>query len=1395
VPDHEFTFNPNSPPRSTPQRDLTQRQFLKKLVGTAAGVAGLAALAVLFPAAAAAQTLPHGVPDFCATPTLTSVQAGDWSSPSTWTPARAPIASDVVRVAHAVSVSGTAPVAECVGVTGTLTLSDNSRLTAGIILVYEPGALVAGDLLPITAEIVFADKILNKTGEGTGPLDPEQYGTGLIVFGKLRLRGHPRTPFQRLATDPAAGASSLTLTATPDGWQAGDHLVVPDTRALPYGQRPSPNPNHVYAPQYEERETTAAVTSASVPLDTPLTYAHAGVEDHRAHVANLTRSVTLRSANPNPGGTRAHAIFLHHADVDIRYAAFVDMGRTTEDELDSTTFDGNTVTHVGTNQIGRYPVHFHHLSGPSPAINAYQFVLIGSVIERSKKWPVAVHNSHYGLIEDNVAYDWKGSGFVTEDGSETEVIFNRNFALRGTGFGGREGLGREGVGFWFRGTDLVVTNNVAANILATDGGANSAYGFKYFLSGLDWVTYPVAPGSSTTTMRHPNATPVRQFEGNEVYGAIESGLTFWWVGTESEDPHLSTDESVFKDTTVWNAYNLGIFVYPSYHVTIDGFVQRSTIIDGGGIEFGDYYARDFKMRRLDIRNRLAGVNGSPHTDGTAVVLEDSDLRNHANLQISTSWTASSTAEFLKERRWAVNRVVMVPAPSGDAAAPSGNVVLIYKTDQTANLIKLDEILIENERVYYTQQAADFVVPVTVLNGQGQPTLIGAPVAGKTNQQTWIDHGIAIAGAVAPCTTTRTHFVNAFVCSSGASTNPTVTGGASPNTVAAGGTTLLTANVTPGTNPTSTGLSVTVTTTDIGIPGTTQLFDNGTNGDAAAGDNTFSRSVTVDPGTTAGAKSLLVTVADAQSRGGSGTISVTVQAQQSGGSGARQFVPTSRLEYADNNAFDAGSNFSLSLWVKFATNNNNGEIVRKDGNYILRTAGSNLHWLWWDGTGGLRAFIIPLPSLNQWHQLVITVNANVSEKVYLDGTDLGLSEGSIGGGTRLLTAPFFLGGSSAGEAFNGEVALIGLYSSVLTGANVTALQTQRPNTVATGTLQAYIPLDADTDEKIVGITATPTGTINTTTGPLSTTPTVIGGASPNTVAAGGTTLLTATVTPGTNPTSTGLGVTVATSAIGIPGNTQLFDNATNGDVTAGDNVFSRSVTVDPGTTAGAKSLPVTVSDAQTRTGSGTISLTVGTQQISARQFVPTSRLEYSDNNAFDAGSNFSLSLWVKFATNNNNGEIVRKDGNYILRTAGSNLHWLWWDGTGGLRAFIIPLPSLNQWHQLVITVNANVSEKVYLDGTDLGLSEGLIGGGTRLLTAPFFLGGSSAGEAFNGEASDIGLYSSVLTGANVTALQTQRPNAVATGTLQAYIPLDADTDEKIVGITPTPTGTINTTTRP
>src|SRR5262249_19836514 len=108
---------------------------------------------------------------------------------------------------------------------------------------------------------------------------------------------------------------------------------------------------------------------------------------------------------------------------------------------------------------------------------------------------------------------------------------------------------------------------------------------------------------------------------------------------------------------------------------------------------------------------------------------------------------------------------------------------------------------------------------------------------------------------------------------------------------------------------------------------------------------------------------------------------------------------------------------------------------------------------------------------------------------------------------------------------------------------------------------------------------------------STPPTGVGSSNPSAVVPGDTTLLTVTVTPGTNPTSTGLAVSANLSSIGGSTTQAFFDDGTHGDVTPGDNVFSFQATVSSGTAGGTKSLPFTVTDAQARSSSGAISLTV------------------------------------------------------------------------------------------------------------------------------------------------------------------------------------------------------------
>ncbi|MFN0137483.1 MAG: dockerin type I domain-containing protein [Phycisphaerae bacterium] len=90
---------------------------------------------------------------------------------------------------------------------------------------------------------------------------------------------------------------------------------------------------------------------------------------------------------------------------------------------------------------------------------------------------------------------------------------------------------------------------------------------------------------------------------------------------------------------------------------------------------------------------------------------------------------------------------------------------------------------------------------------------------------------------------------------------------------------------------------------------------------------------------------------------------------------------------------------------------------------------------------------------------------------------------------------------------------------------------------------------------------------------------------------GVTLLTVNVTPGSNPPSTGIAVQTDLSSIGGSANQAFFNNGTNGDETAGDGVWSFEWIVPELTAAGDKNIPYTLSDAQGRSTTGALALTV------------------------------------------------------------------------------------------------------------------------------------------------------------------------------------------------------------
>lgn len=666
----------------------------------------LTLIGLLWPIAVSAQ-LPHGIPDLCAdSPDLVPA-----STTAIWS-------GDQIR--------------DCVEVRGTLVVPPFARLFYDTIMVKAGGAVY----VQRGAELVRRDLPLDTA------MDPEQYSGGIVIVdGRFHVdvEGTTKTPFARLAVAPLAGQTTLTLDSAPEGWAPGDRLGLPDSRKIQSATN--------YVPQWEIT-TIASVMDTTVFLTAPLQFNHPGAYEFRPHVANLSRPTVIRSENPT--GTRGHFLATRFADIDIRNARIEGMGRTTSDPLhcsvgvggqqysysvfgDRCTFGSPPASVIGTNQIGRYAFHLHHLDGPPGLpVDVPQFRIEGSVFEDSRKWPIAVHNAHYGLVKGNVLFRWTGAAVMTEDGTETGNVIEDNFALVGVGGGGgRQGNGREGAGFYFRGPNNVVRRNIAASVLPKAPDADTAYGFKlyqYYLTGNPTATvlFPVAKGSASRVAINPYTLPFREFADNEVYGATESGLTYWWIGTFSNTVVTST-RTTLLNTRVWNVYNKGIFHYPSALLTVDRLVTR----DVGSIAFegGDYFAAQVEVVNADLQGTGAVVKPPSITSG-AFTIRDS----RAMVNLSTLYTSAYRADQIPPRTTTITNL-------------TGSVTFTYSDVPVRNLIQSDVVTRDGQRLYYPQQDPAFVVPQTIWNTDGTPRLLGAPVAGLSNAQTWLQYGIAIAGAL------------------------------------------------------------------------------------------------------------------------------------------------------------------------------------------------------------------------------------------------------------------------------------------------------------------------------------------------------------------------------------------------------------------------------------------------------------------------------------------------------------------------------------------------------------------------------------------------------------------------------------------------------------------------
>jgi len=340
--------------------------------------------------------------------------------------------------------------------------------------------------------------------------DPYQWGNGLVNFGRQTRVGCSKTAWVESVGSIASGASAITLTSAPSGWQVGDELLIPDTAA------PAPNPRR------ESRVTIVARDGASLTLSKPLDFAHETITDPngvvvlRPRVANLSRNIVIRSENPN--GTRGHTADVGHmATWDIRYNRLTGLGRTHLTALNDTVLPN----HTGTNQRGKYAEHHHHAQSVPTSADVGNVYLGDPAI----KWGLVVHGTSDLLVEQNIAVDFPGAGFITEDGYEVRNVFRNNLAAYSIGNAveaqGNVRLdcpGCEGTGFWFRGVMNTFDGNEAWNNLT---------GMNLINQQQPPGQYPSAPGGKPDAKINHYVTKPIVMTRNVLAANTRTGLEMW----------------------------------------------------------------------------------------------------------------------------------------------------------------------------------------------------------------------------------------------------------------------------------------------------------------------------------------------------------------------------------------------------------------------------------------------------------------------------------------------------------------------------------------------------------------------------------------------------------------------------------------------------------------------------------------------------------------------------------------------------------------------------------------------------------------------------------------------------------------------------------------------------
>jgi hypothetical protein len=473
---------------------------------------------------------------------LRSVADGNWSEAKTWQPARVPAKGDRVLVSRGTTVRydvASPDVIRMIQVVGTLDFARdrNTELNVALLKVQnsdtcsesgfacdfrgvnkagEPGDAPSGGMPamligtpqnPIPAEYSARIRLHYLPG-----MNKDDAPAIACCSARMEIHGSPLSrTWVKLASDVRPDDAKVVLAEPVEGWRVGDEVIVTASKRTDVSSyRPEADGS---TPAQTESRRITVIDGAILTIDKPLQFAHAGAGEFRSEVANLSRNVTIESADP--AGVRGHTVYHRFSQGSISYARFAHLGKE--------------------GVLGRYSIHYH-LVGDTMRGASVRGV---SIVDSHNRW-ITIHGAQYLVVRDCVGFQSVGHGFFLEDGTEVYNVLDRNLGVQA--FDGRrlpqQVLGfddNEGAAFWWANGRNTIVRNV--------GCENDQYGFRYDMQNTRQADshLPILQPDGSKATVDVRTISISRFEDNEAHTNF-AGMVVAANGGNQPDTPIRNDE-------------------------------------------------------------------------------------------------------------------------------------------------------------------------------------------------------------------------------------------------------------------------------------------------------------------------------------------------------------------------------------------------------------------------------------------------------------------------------------------------------------------------------------------------------------------------------------------------------------------------------------------------------------------------------------------------------------------------------------------------------------------------------------------------------------------------------------------------------------------------------------